>query len=62
MNWNKRVLFVFLSLSLAAFAATLWADSKPAETKPPGKIAGQLEEACKCNAAARAGLAPSRHT
>lgn len=51
MNWNKRVLFAFLSLSLAVFAATLWADSKPAETKTTWKIAGQLEEACKCNAA-----------
>lgn len=50
MKLSTRILFVFLSLTLVSLSATLWAEDKPAEMKP-WRIKGQLEEACKCNAA-----------
>lgn|GEM_PF-815225 len=52
MNFLKRVLLVLFSLTLAVVTVSLWAAEKPAEAqKASWKIAGQLEEACKCNAA-----------
>jgi hypothetical protein len=48
----KRFWFLVLSLALVYLTGLLTADEKPASgTKSSWKIAGQLEEACKCNAA-----------
>ncbi len=51
---NSRVLLLLLVVSVAVgtSAKSLWAEEKGMEAKPTyWKIAGQLEEACKCNAA-----------
>ncbi|MCI0416805.1 DUF1326 domain-containing protein [bacterium] len=48
----KFVLLIFVSVVVAFAAVSLMAEEKPAESKKVyWKIAGQLEEACKCNAA-----------
>lgn len=52
MNRRDHLLFVFLIVALGVFAITVRADEKAAQPgKTPWKITGQLEEACKCNAA-----------
>ncbi len=52
---NRRVillLLVFFFVAMGITVVSLWAEEKAAEVqKPYWKIAGQLEEACKCNAA-----------
>lgn len=52
---NRRVKFlvlVFVSVVMGITVRSVWAEEKGAEAKKPyWKIAGQLEEACKCNAA-----------
>lgn len=52
MKYDKRIL-LFLSFMLAIVTVSLAADKKPKEApkQPYWKITGQLEEACKCNAA-----------
>lgn len=52
MNRRNNWLLMFLFLTLAVFALTLRAEEKAAQpAKTSWKVAGQLEEACKCNGA-----------
>ena len=51
-RYGKFVLLMFFSVALAVVALSLSAEEKTSEEKKVSwKIAGQLEEACKCNAA-----------
>jgi hypothetical protein len=51
IRYTRFVMLMFLSIAISIVALWLSADEKTAEVKKPWKIAGQLEEACKCNAA-----------
>jgi hypothetical protein len=51
IRYTRFVMLMFLSIVVSIATLSFSAEEKTAEAKKPWKIAGQLEEACKCNAA-----------